>query len=69
MPLYEFQCDECNQSFEELLFGSAIDTVTCPDCGSSDIHKLISTFASRISGGGATSFNASSASSCNTGSV
>jgi len=67
MPIYEFECDSCDQPFEELVFGSAIDKVTCPKCGGDDIHKLVSTFASRIAGGGAASLSASSAASCNTG--
>ena len=27
MPLFEFQCEDCNQPFEELVFGSAVDDV------------------------------------------
>ena len=69
MPLFEFQCEDCNQPFEELVFGSAVDDVVCPQCGSSEVNKMISTFASRISGGGAPSFNSGSAGACNTGSV
>ena len=66
MPIYEFECDSCDQPFEELVFGSAIENVTCPECGGEDVHKLMSTFASKIAGGGAASFNTSSA-ACNTG--
>lgn len=69
MPIFEFECESCSQPFEELVFGSAIDTVTCPECGSPEIHKKISTFASRISGGSVSSVSSSSAASCNTGSV
>ena len=67
MPIFEFQCDECGQPFEELVFGSAVDDVKCPECDSNQVHKLISTFASRISGSG--SVSVSPATSCNTGSV
>lgn len=67
MPIYEFQCENCGNPFEELVFGNAIDKVRCPECESDQIHKLISTFASKIAGGG--SLNLSSASSCSTGSV
>lgn len=70
MPIYEFQCDNCGQPFEELVFSSsAIDQVSCPECGSKEIHKLISTFASKVSGGSSSSFSTSSAASCSTGSV
>jgi putative FmdB family regulatory protein len=70
MPLFEFVCNECDQPFEELVRSmSAIDYVTCPKCGSQKIAKKISTFASKITGGGGFSLGASSVASCNTGSV
>ena len=69
MPIYEFQCEKCGQPFEELVFGSAVDDVVCPDCGSQDVHKMISTFASRVAGGSTPTLSASSAASCGSGSV
>ncbi len=50
MPLYEFACADCSVSFEELVVLSARETtkVVCPKCGSKDIQKRISTFASRV---------------------
>lgn len=65
MPLYEFVCDTCGQPFEELLLSSsptAIAEVICPDCGSTEVHKKVSKFASRISGSSLGSFSSSSAS-------
>ena len=71
MPIFEFICQECGSPFEELVRSSnAIEKVICPTCGSSQVAKQISTFASKVAGGGSfasTSFN--SGSSCNTGSV
>lgn len=66
MPIFEFLCEDCGQPFEELVFSSsAVDEVTCPECGSAEVQKMISTFASRIVGGSsASSFNTSSAASC-----
>ncbi len=65
MPLYEFQCTACQSTFEELLRVSAPATdVACPKCGSRQVRRKVSTFASRGSGGSA-SFAA--ASSCSTG--
>jgi putative FmdB family regulatory protein len=70
MPIYEFECADCGKSFEALVFNSnKISEVACPTCESQHITKKISTFASKLSGGGSFSFNTSSASSCNTGSV
>jgi putative FmdB family regulatory protein len=68
MPLFEFVCGDCSRPFEELVrSASAVQDVTCPVCGSSQVNKKISTFASRLSGGGSFSFGASSTASCNTG--
>jgi len=71
MPIYEFACSECGQSFEELVFSlSKVDEVTCPACHSRQVRKKMSTFASKVSGGDASfSLGASSAPSCSTGSL
>ena len=68
MPIYEFDCKTCQKPFEELvLSASRIDKVTCPTCGSADVKKKMSTFASKIAGGGSSlSFGSSQASSCGT---
>lgn len=68
MPIFEFVCDECGQPFEELLRNTdAISRLTCPKCGSSQVKKKLSTFASKVSGGASFSSGSSSASACNTG--
>ncbi|WP_028573538.1 FmdB family zinc ribbon protein [Desulfonatronovibrio hydrogenovorans] len=41
MPLHEFFCSKCATEFEELIFKED-DPVSCPDCGSSNVEKLIS---------------------------
>jgi len=67
MPIFEFVCTHCGKPFEELVRSAAISEVTCPECGSAQVKKKISTFASKISGGGLSS--SSSASACSTGST
>ena len=53
MPIYEFVCTECSKSFEDLVFSlSKIDEVVCPACGSSQVKKKMSTFASKPAAGG-----------------
>lgn len=70
MPIFEFVCDDCEKPFEELVrSASAVDTVACPSCGSGQVKKKISTFASKVAGGSSFNFNSGSASSCSTGSV
>lgn len=41
MPIYEYRCDRCGRTFEKLVRGRG--TVTCPDCGSVSLEKLLST--------------------------
>jgi len=64
MPLYEFTCPGCGRSFEELVrSANDIAAVKCTTCGSHNIRRKLSLFASKASGVGL-SFNAASASSC-----
>lgn len=43
MPIYEFQCQDCQKKFETLLSSSSkINEVTCPACHSKNIKKIIS---------------------------
>jgi len=70
MPIFEFECSDCQHPFEELVFGSNTDDVLCPSCGSRQVRKKMSTFASKSGSDGASlSLGASSAASCSTGSL
>jgi putative FmdB family regulatory protein len=40
MPIYEFECEECGNRFEELV--AAGGTSTCPACGSERTRRLYS---------------------------
>jgi putative FmdB family regulatory protein len=40
MPLHDFRCPGCNQTFELLIRGS--DVPVCPTCGSQKLEKLVS---------------------------
>jgi putative FmdB family regulatory protein len=53
VPLYEFTCEKCGATFEELV-GAGLEGlgVTCPDCGSEGVEKLVSRFASAGSSSG-----------------
>jgi len=72
MPLFEFECNNCNKSFEDLVRDSdEIEDVICPFCGNSSAKKKISTFATKLqvnSGYSSASSNIS-ASSCSSGST
>ncbi len=70
MPIFEFVCKDCERIFEELVFGFNTDGVLCPSCGSEQVRKKMSTFASKSGGDGASlSYGSSPAASCSTGSV
>jgi putative FmdB family regulatory protein len=43
MPIYEFQCKECEARFETLVRSS--DLPACPQCQSENLRKLISAHA------------------------
>ena len=46
MPLYEFACRSCHNTFERLISFSAAELgVACPSCGATEARRLISTFA------------------------
>jgi putative FmdB family regulatory protein len=65
MPLFEFVCSKCNQTFEELVrSANAIEDVLCPSCGSSEINKKISMFASKSTGSSSFSLSSASSASC-----
>lgn len=40
MPLYEYECQKCEHTFEKLVSNS--DTVACPKCQSDRLLRLLS---------------------------
>jgi len=57
MPIFEYQCEECDCCFEMLLSNSEDKHVSCPKCGTHQVKRLLSTAC----------FGSSSISSCGTG--
>ncbi len=51
MPLYEYHCDSCQKDFT-LLQSTKVDQneTRCEECGSEDVRRNLSTFASKIQG-------------------
>jgi putative FmdB family regulatory protein len=47
MPIYEYDCEKCGHRFEQLV--RADEEVVCPECGSAQVAKRFSTFASKSS--------------------
>ena len=52
MPLYEYNCKECNANFEAIAPHNRADQMDCEYCGSSAVERLASVFASSIEGDG-----------------
>jgi putative FmdB family regulatory protein len=54
MPIHEYACARCHESFEEILVRkSDEDDVRCPKCKSRKVQRLMSRpAAARVGGGG-----------------
>lgn len=49
MPIYEFTCDKCGNTFEELRLSSGgFKDVGCPKCGGKKVTKKMSSFAASV---------------------
>ncbi len=66
MPIYEFVCEDCGETFEELVLGGAIEGIKCPKCASEKIKKLMSACAFKA-GGKFVGSGSSACSSCSGG--
>ena len=51
MPIYEFHCEKCERDSEILVRSSDWKGTACPHCGSKNLSKKFSVFASAGSGG------------------
>ena len=51
MPIYEYLCRSCGHTFQLLQrMGASSEGVTCPECASGKVDRLLSCFASTASG-------------------
>lgn len=50
MPIFEFHCDNCDKTFEKLVFGGDPE-VECPNCGQKSVKKLMSACAFKVDHG------------------
>jgi putative FmdB family regulatory protein len=44
VPIYEYRCTACGKRFEELVRADA-GSPQCENCGSEDVERLLSAFA------------------------
>jgi putative FmdB family regulatory protein len=52
VPIYEYQCDDCEHTLEKLQKISDDPLQDCPECGEQGLRKLISAVAFRLKGSG-----------------
>lgn len=53
MPMYEYRCNTCAKSFEQLRrMRDSDEDVRCPTCESDKVERLLSGFATSSGGGG-----------------
>lgn len=53
MPIYEYICNGCGNSFEQIVFASDDgSSIECPVCGKKNVSKVISSFSCGKSGSG-----------------
>jgi len=52
MPIYEYQCQDCDERLEVLQKLSDAPRVECPRCGKSSLKKKVSAAAFRLKGSG-----------------
>ena len=46
MPIYEYRCNKCGETYEELRSMQAADRdLKCPRCEAEDVERLVSIFA------------------------
>lgn len=50
MPLYEYRCPDCGETFEKIVRMGSDDAPRCPSCGAANAKRLVSAPA-RIAGG------------------
>lgn len=43
MPIYEFECGECGERFEQLV-AAGTERAACPACGAAGAERRLSTF-------------------------
>lgn len=70
MPIYEFKCLKCENFFELLFVGKQDQSeMKCPQCGSEDFERVLSTASFSMGGGSGSQQGASSQTrSCSSGS-
>jgi len=52
MPIYQYQCDECNHQMEAIQKISDPKLTDCPECGAPSLRKKVTAAAFKLKGTG-----------------
>lgn len=52
MPIYEFECSDCDHTYEEIRPMSDPESDACPSCDSTEVGRLVSRSSFQLKGGG-----------------
>ena len=52
MPIYEYRCQSCGHEFETMQKMSEARLTDCPECGRSELKKLVSAAGFKLKGSG-----------------
>jgi len=52
MPIYEYRCNACGHELEKIQRMSDEPLTDCPDCGATELRRLVSAPGFRLKGGG-----------------
>lgn len=50
MPIFNYECKNCNNEFEELVFNN--EEVNCPNCNSKNVKRIMSLSNFHLKGDG-----------------
>jgi putative FmdB family regulatory protein len=50
LPIYEYRCHNCGEKFEVLAYSQSDTAIICPKCGSENVERVMSGFASTDAG-------------------
>ena len=51
MPIFAYECEKCQETFEVLERAGAEGSHACPRCGGKQTRRLVSRFAAHVSAG------------------
>ena len=48
MPIFEYRCQDCHATFEQLFLSTEKELPMCAKCGSKNVKRLLSNFGFRM---------------------